>query len=297
MNWDQLPDEDIKPEDSNLAEQQNSEATTTEPTAVKPKPKTKQYLKQHKIPEKLKGIDRRFKTQEQKDKEQFEEENYTLPNTPVAALITPNLNKLEDKLNLDKTLNPDSKEKLIKPTEIQKIEANKLLLAAKDPDEPETPTYDRLKGRQKILVEEYLLDYNRQKAMKRAGYSQISAASVSSEYFNKPHIIKSIAEKESQILYLLEKKRTVSKKYIIEVLKENITRAMQQKPVLDKQGQPTGEYLWSGSVVVSSCKLLGEYLKMWGANSADRGEDKGTVLILPQVMNVQQNVYNKGGDK
>ena len=55
----------------------------------------------------------------------------------------------------------------------------------------------------------------------------------------------------------------VTVEYIVEKLKENVERAMQERPVLDKEGKPTGEYVYQGNVANKGLELLGKSIGMW----------------------------------
>ena len=55
----------------------------------------------------------------------------------------------------------------------------------------------------------------------------------------------------------------ITKEWIIDMLKENAERAMQVRPVLDKEGNPTGEYQWNGFVANKALELLGRELGMF----------------------------------
>jgi len=55
----------------------------------------------------------------------------------------------------------------------------------------------------------------------------------------------------------------ITKEWVIDMLKENAERAMQVRPVLDKEGNPTGEYQWNGFVANKALELLGRELGMF----------------------------------
>lgn len=282
-------------------------------------PKT--YLSRHKQPDfTLKPIDRRFKPLSERQAEQEAINNYNptdvksiknvLNNPCTDEIVRLNENIIPTQEEVDR-INPSGKSSkmegksfqnggkpgrpfkdgdiedkldLIKPTQLQQDNVRNLLIKAQKVNSiPNCPVFDTLQVKQQKFVEEYLLDYNSTKAVERAGYSEVGKASVGYRLLQHKKVQIAIVEKEKRLLSILEEKRTVNITYIIETIKENIQRAMQAKPVLDNKGKATGEYMWAGSVVVSSCKLLGEYLKMWGAGSQDRGQDKGTVVILPTI--------------
>ena len=49
-------------------------------------------------------------------------------------------------------------------------------------------TNDSLRGKQKLFIQEYLVDLNATKAAVRAGYSKRSARQIGSEILAKPHV-------------------------------------------------------------------------------------------------------------
>jgi hypothetical protein len=55
----------------------------------------------------------------------------------------------------------------------------------------------------------------------------------------------------------------VNRLWVLERLRENVERSMQAKPVLDKEGQPTGEYRYEGAVANRALELLGKELGMF----------------------------------
>ena len=59
------------------------------------------------------------------------------------------------------------------------------------------------------------------------------------------------------------KRNEVSVDWVMNGLKENYFRAMQAVPVLDKQGEPTGEYTYQGAVANRALELIGKHLGMF----------------------------------
>ena len=50
---------------------------------------------------------------------------------------------------------------------------------------------------------------------------------------------------------------------MIERLRENVERAMQAQPVLDRAGNPTGSYVYNGAAANRALELLGQELRMF----------------------------------
>lgn len=109
-----------------------------------------------------------------------------------------------------------------------------------------------LNDKQRAFCEQYLVDHNATKAAVRAGYSQRSAYSIGNRLLKKDEI--------NQLLSELRKERSeqieVTEDWIIDKLVENINRAMKAEPVFDREGNPTGEYTYQGSVANKALELL-----------------------------------------
>ena len=61
----------------------------------------------------------------------------------------------------------------------------------------------------------------------------------------------------------VERRAVASKAWVIEQLVENVDRAMQTVPMLDRDGVPTGEYTYAGAVANKSLELIGKELGMF----------------------------------
>ena len=70
-------------------------------------------------------------------------------------------------------------------------------------------------------------------------------------------------EAEVRAVEKLAEKIAVSKEYVISRLRENVDRAMQHRPVLDAEGNPTGEYRYDGMVANKALELLGKTLGLY----------------------------------
>jgi phage terminase small subunit len=55
----------------------------------------------------------------------------------------------------------------------------------------------------------------------------------------------------------------IDKEWVIERLRENVERAMQARPVLDRAGNPTGSYVYNGAAANRALELLGKELGMF----------------------------------
>lgn len=124
-----------------------------------------------------------------------------------------------------------------------------------------------LTPRQSLFVAEYLVDLNGTQAAIRAGYSQKSAGRFAQELLAKTHIAEAVTAARGK----REKSTEVNAAWVLERLRENVDRAMQAEPVLDKLGNETGEYAYQGSVANRALELLGKHHGLF----AERTEHSG----------------------
>ena len=94
-------------------------------------------------------------------------------------------------------------------------------------------------------------------------------------------------------------KTSVSKAWVIAKLVENVERAMQVVPVLDRQGNPTGDYTYQGNVANRALELIGKEYGMFidrkeigGAGAFDHLDDdelsKTIEALAEEVQEIEQ---------
>ena len=113
--------------------------------------------------------------------------------------------------------------------------------------------------KQRRFVVEYLKDGNGTQAAIRAGYSKNGAQQMASDLLLNP-VIKAAVEKR---IKKIEEKEIVTVEYILKSLIEIAERCRQAEPVLDKEGNETGEYKFDSSGANRSLELLGKYKKLF----------------------------------
>jgi phage terminase small subunit len=122
------------------------------------------------------------------------------------------------------------------------------------------PTSDRtLTPKQLRFVEEYLVDLNATQAAIRAGYSARNADKIGPELLGKTRVAAAIRTASVARTARVE----VTQDYVVCRLQENVERALQHKPIRDRDGNPTGEYQYEGAVANGALKLLGLHLGMF----------------------------------
>jgi phage terminase small subunit len=116
-----------------------------------------------------------------------------------------------------------------------------------------------LNPRQAQFVKEYLVDLNATKAAIRAGYSEESARSIGSENLTKPDIQEAIAEAMAKRSQRVQ----ITADYVLGTIRDTVERCRQAEPVLDREGERTGEYRFDATAVLKGAELLGKHLKMF----------------------------------
>ena len=98
-----------------------------------------------------------------------------------------------------------------------------------------------------------------------AGYSgsRAQATSHASRLAQRPEVAERITELQERMADKVVRNVTYDRDYVIENLKENLERALTNRPVLDRQGNPTGDYRYDGAVVNRAIELLGNELGMF----------------------------------
>jgi phage terminase small subunit len=138
---------------------------------------------------------------------------------------------------------------------------------------------DHLTEKQRRFCEEYIIDLNATKAAIRAGYSQNTARQISSENLSKPDI--------QEYLTQLQRERSqrvaLDADWVLRRLRENVERAMQATPVLDRNGNDTGVYRYEGAVANRALELIGRHLGMFNELSEDERIPRAQIAIQSAV--------------
>jgi len=78
-----------------------------------------------------------------------------------------------------------------------------------------------------------------------------------------PEIGARILELETKSREDAIERSTIDRNYVLNGIKTNVERALQATPVLDRDGKPTGEWRYEGSVANAGYQLLGKELGMF----------------------------------
>lgn len=116
-----------------------------------------------------------------------------------------------------------------------------------------------LTPKQSLFVKEYLIDLNGTQAAIRAGYSEKTARQIAEENLSKPDIQAAVQEAMDKRAQKVE----ITAEYVLTTIKNTIERCAQAEPVLDRDGNPTGEYKFDSNAVLKGAELLGKHLKLF----------------------------------
>lgn len=127
-------------------------------------------------------------------------------------------------------------------------------------------------AREKRFVKEYLACNNGAEAARRAGYSEATARTIAHEMLNKPKIAVAIAEENQFIEEKLEITAELKRKMLLKIA----NRCIQEEPVLDREGNPTGEYQFKAGDAI---RALAELNKMQGHLAPTKTENDTKVTV------------------
>jgi phage terminase small subunit len=126
-----------------------------------------------------------------------------------------------------------------------------------------------LTAKQKMFVKEYLVDLNSTQAAIRAGYSAKTADRIGPELLGKTCVSQAIQEAKQERSDRLD----LTADWVLQRFKDISDRCMQAEPVLDREGNETGEYKFDASGANRSTELIGKHLGMF----VDKSEVKTEV--------------------
>lgn len=135
----------------------------------------------------------------------------------------------------------------------------------------------KLTDRQEKFCNEYLVDLNATQAAIRAGYSKKTAQVIAAENLSKPII----QEKLQKCIKKQQERTQITADKVLADIEEVKERCMQKVPVLDEEGNPTGEWRFEATPALRALELLGKHLALF----TDRQEHllRGAVQIIDDV--------------
>ena len=142
--------------------------------------------------------------------------------------------------------------------------------------EEEPQKEKKLTKKEEMFCLEYLKDFNGAQSAIRAGYSTNSAKQIGCENLTKPYLreyLQQLIDKRSESCEL-------SAQWVLDNLKEVVTRCMTQEPVLDSKGEETGEWKFNSMGANKSLELIGKHLGMFKDVQEVKNEQGFQLVIL-----------------
>jgi phage terminase small subunit len=128
-----------------------------------------------------------------------------------------------------------------------------------------------LTPKQERFIEEYLVDFNGTKAAIRAGYKPGKSAEVQAyQNLRKPQIAQAIEKRRAK----LAKAAELTAASVLKDLKSVLDRCMQAEPVLNSDGEETGEFRFNPGGALKAIELQGKFLGMWDGSLARQSEEE-----------------------
>lgn len=112
---------------------------------------------------------------------------------------------------------------------------------------------------QAMFVREYVVDFNGTRAAIAAGYAEKSARVTASQLLTKPNISAEI----TRLVNDRSERLGITADYVLGTIQETVERCKQGEAVLDKEGNPTGEWRYDAFAVLKGCELLGKHLELF----------------------------------
>jgi len=117
-----------------------------------------------------------------------------------------------------------------------------------------------------MFCAEYRTDFNGTQAAIRAGYSPKTALSQASRLLTNVKVQDEIKRLQDEKIQATG----VTAEYVINSLKNVANRCMQEEAVVDREGNPTGEYQFAHSGANKALELLGKTIGVFNADESNK---------------------------
>lgn len=134
-----------------------------------------------------------------------------------------------------------------------------------------------MNSQQRQFADEYLIDLNGTKAAIRAGYDPNSARSYASQLLDNEEIASYISEKQQKISDKLD----WTYERVLQNFAEVYTRCMQGEPVLDFEGNPTGEWKFEPMAALKANENIGKHIGFYAADNKQKKTNISLINIDP----------------
>jgi phage terminase small subunit len=142
-----------------------------------------------------------------------------------------------------------------------------------------------LDPQQQLAVSLYLKCMNKTQAAQDAGYSSPSV-------FNHPLVKKAIAEQ----LSIRAERLRIGADWVLMQAVNVFDRCMQNEPVFDKDGEPTGKYKFDASNAIKALSLVGKHVDVKAFQPESRELTGQQDKILERLQRGRQRLATKNED-
>jgi phage terminase small subunit len=129
--------------------------------------------------------------------------------------------------------------------------------------------YDKLTDKQRRFVDRYIVHLQAGRAADEAGYGTKRPDQAATRLLAMEHVRAAIEER----LRRDREKSELDEAWVLERLRRVAEWCMQAKPVLDSDGNPTGEYRFDAAGANRSLELIGKHFAMFTDNVNVRDRD------------------------
>jgi phage terminase small subunit len=140
---------------------------------------------------------------------------------------------------------------------------------------PKSAKEPGLTPKQERFVQEYLVDLNATQAAIRAGYSKRTADKQGYQLLVNPRVQAAIALAQADVA----KRLGLDAEWVLKRLRAISDRCAQAEPVLDREGNETGEYRFDSAGANRATELIGKHLGMFTEKHELTGKDSGPILL------------------
>jgi len=137
----------------------------------------------------------------------------------------------------------------------------------------------KVTGKQQKLIDQLILTPNVQEASGIIGMSYGGAR----QMLTKAHVNKALEDARKVVTQKVQKKAAVDKAYVLNQAVKVHERCLQEVPVLDHEGQPTGEYKFEHAGANKALELIGKHVDV---NAFKETDDNGVPIDQNWVVTV-----------
>ena len=139
------------------------------------------------------------------------------------------------------------------------------------------------------FVHEYLIDINATQAAIRSGYSKKTAAIIGFENLRKPNIAKAIQAAANERMEQIK----IHAAWVLQEQVRVYERCMQDQPVLDKDGNETGEYKFDAAGANRALENIGKHTSVNAFKHVEGDGEPIDTKWMVEIVHTSKEDYNR----